>query len=100
MKKVRQLYVKEFKVEAVNLVIERGYTIQEAATNLGVGKSTLAKWVRAYKQTPDAQTAFPGKGNLKPADAELKALKDELERVKRERDILKKALGYFANPQG
>ena len=44
------------------------------------------------------ESAFPGKGYLKPADAELKNLRKELEKVKRERDILKKAVAYFAEP--
>jgi transposase len=47
----------------------------------------------------DPQNAFPGKGRQKAADKELRDLKKELERVKEERDILKKALAYFAEDQ-
>jgi transposase len=46
-----------------------------------------------------AQAAFPGKGYLKPADAEIKNLRKELEKTKRERDILKEAMAYFIPPQ-
>ena len=45
-------------------------------------------------------SAFPGKGYLKPDDAASKELQKEVERLRRERDILKKAMAYFANPQG
>lgn len=100
MKRVKRVFDQSFKVEAVKLVIEQGYQVKEAADNLGIGLSTLAKWIRAYKKDNHPEVAFPGKGNLRPHDAELKNLQKELERVKRERDILKKALGYFANPQG
>jgi len=96
--KVRS-YSREFKLEAVKLVIEQNYSIREAAENLGVGKSTMAKWVNAYKSEQDPLAAFPGKGNLKPTDAAYKQLENELIKVRRERDILKKALGYFAKPQ-
>ena len=95
----KRKFDREFKIEAVNLVRREGYSIKEASTRLGIGLSTLSKWVIAFEQHPDGVEAFPGKGHLKPAEAELKAVQKELERVKRERDILKKALGYFANPQ-
>ncbi len=97
---IKRKFDREFKVEAVNLVINEGYSVREASERLGIGLSTLSKWVSAFKEHPNGAEAFPGKGYLKPADAELKAVQKELERVKRERDILKKALGYFANPQG
>lgn len=98
-KRTRRTFSKDFKLEAVKLVTEQNYTIVDAAVNLGIGISTLGKWVRAYKREQDPNAAFPGKGNLKPQDAAYRALERELERVKRERDILKKAVGYFANPQ-
>lgn len=100
VEKQRRRFTREFKVEAVNLVLNENYSIREAATNLGVGKSTLAKWVASYKSEQNPVAAFPGKGYLKPKDAAYKELEKELVKVKRERDILKKALGYFANPQG
>lgn len=100
MKRVKKSYDREFKLEAIKLVIDQGYKIKDAANNLGIGLSTLGKWIRTYQKDNDIATVFPGKGNLRPHDAELKNLQKELERVKRERDILKKALGYFANPQG
>ena len=96
-KRKNRTFTAEFKVEAVSLVIDKGYTQVEAARNLGVEPSLLGKWVRASKQASDAKDAFPGHGNINKADAEVMSLKKQLNKVSRERDILKKALGYFAN---
>lgn len=95
----RRTFTQEFKVEAVKLVIEQNYTIETAASNLGIGASTLGKWVGAYRKEQNPDYAFPGKGKVNPDDAAFKALEKELKNVKIERDILKKALGYFAKPQ-
>jgi transposase len=64
---------------------------------LGIGLSSLNRWKTNYlKANGEVKVAFPGKGNLSPYEAELKALKKENEKLKRERDILKKAMAYFA----
>jgi transposase len=96
--KSRQLYTREFKVEAVRLVTERGYKAAEAAKNLGISPGALSKWKRELEAEGAPEAAFPGKGYLKPAEAQLRDLKQELDRVTRERDILKKAVAYFAAP--
>lgn len=97
-KKQRKFYSREFKVEAVKLATEHGYKPTEAAKRLGVGLSTVGKWKRELEKEGYAESAFPGKGYLKPADAEIKNLRKELEKVTRERDILKKAMAYFTEP--
>ena len=96
-KKKRKNYSREFKVEAVGLITEKGYSIAEASRNLGIDYSVLRRW--KTQLADDSQNAFPGKGRLKGPDEELRRLKRELERVKEERDILKKALAYFAEDQ-
>ena len=63
----------------------------------GIEYSVLRRWKKQL--TDDPQNAFPGKGKLKADDEELRRLKRELDRVKEERDILKKALAYFAEDQ-
>lgn len=93
-KTIKRTFTQAFKVEAVKLITEQGYSIEEAARNLGISGSALGKWKRVLESGNSPQLAFPGKGN--PKDAELHVLRKELEKVKRERDILKKALGYFA----
>jgi transposase len=97
MRKSRRTYDKEFKQEAVRLVVEEGRRPVEVEHNLGIGKGTVGRWVREYKEDP--AYAFPGKGRLKAPDEEMHRLKAELKRVKQERDILKKALAYFAEDQ-
>jgi transposase len=92
--KKRRTYDKEFKREAVRLVIEEGRKAAEVERNLGIGRSTVGRWLREMREDPEQ--AFPGKGYLKPNDEEIRALKRELERVKRERDILKKAVAIFS----
>jgi transposase len=84
-------------MEAVRLITEKGYSIAEASRNLGVEYSVLRRWKKQLANDPE--NAFPGKGKQKAADEQMKQLQRELERVKEERDILKKALAYFAEDQ-
>jgi len=90
----RRAYDKAFKLEAVRLVLEEGRKASEVERQLDIGKNIVARWVRQFSDDP--QHAFPGKGQLKPADQELRELRRELQRVKRERDILKKAVAIFS----
>ena len=96
-KKKRKSYSREFKLEAVGLITQKGYSIAEASRNLGIEYSVLRRWKTQLADDP--QNAFPGKGKLKAQDEDLRRVKRELERVKEERDILKKALAYFAEDQ-
>jgi len=95
--KKRKTYTREFKLEAVRLIAEKGYSIAETSRNLGVEYSVLRRWNRQLADDP--QNAFPGKGRLKAPDEDLRRVKRKLERVIEERDILKKALAYFAEDQ-
>jgi transposase len=95
--KKRKTYTREFKLEAVRLITEKGYSIAEVSRNLGVEYSVLRRWKKQLADDP--QNAFPGKGRLTAPDEELRRIKRELDRVTEERDILKKALAYFAEDQ-
>jgi transposase len=92
--KRRRTYDKEFKNEAVRLVLEEGYKAAEVERNLGISNNIVSRWVREANEDPE--DAFPGKGRLKTPDEQIRTLKRELERVKRERDILKKAVAIFS----
>ena len=92
--KQRRTYDSDFKREAIRLVLEDGIKAAEVERNLGVGSNIVSRWVREARE--DLEYAFPGKGRMKPPDEELRKLKRELERVKRERDILKKAVAIFS----
>jgi len=89
--KVNRKYTKEFKEEAVNLVVEQGYSIVEAARNLGVDPSTLGKW-----KNKSTSGGFSASGNSKNTQEELCRLRKENKRLKMEREILKKAAAFFA----
>ncbi len=89
-------YTKEFKQEAVRLAKQAGNTFQQVAEDLGLHVKTLYKWSSEFQQ--HGESAFPGSGyRLQTTEhAEVDALKKELKRVLAERDILKKALQFFA----
>ena len=90
----RRKFGREFKVEAVRLIRERGVTVVQAARDLDVHENVLRKWVKEFSADP-AQ-AFPGPGQMKPEQVEIDRLRKEVARLKAERDILKKAAAYFA----
>ncbi len=94
MGKPRKKYSREFKMEAVKMVLEQGRAVREVAEGLGVSETVLHRWKSKY--LADGEHAFPGKGRLKPDDEELRRVRRELFKVKQERDILKKAMAYFA----
>jgi transposase len=66
----------------------------QAARDLDLNVNVLRSWVRAFREDP-AQ-AFPGEGQQKPDDLEVTQLRREVVRLKMERDILKKAVAFFA----
>ena len=90
----RRSFSAEFKHEAVKLVLERGMTIGQAAKDLGLHVNVLRKWVADANANGTA--AFPGRGKQRPDDAEVARLRRELAKTKAERDILKKAIAFFA----
>src|SRR5208282_6632879 len=85
----RRRFTREFKLEAVRLIKDRGVSYVQAGQDLGVHPTQLRNWVKALADDP--QHAFPGQGQMKPEQAEIAQLKREVIRLKAERDILKKA---------
>ncbi len=94
MAKKRRQFTKEFKVEAVRLVVEECRTISEVARELGIGENLLSRWKK--KSEEGKIEPFPGKGRLSPEDDELRQLRRENKRLRMERDILKKAVAIFS----
>ena len=89
----RRRYSEEYKREAVALTRADEVTIQGVAKDLGINSHMLGKWRKALEQHGDE--AFPGQGHAR--DEELMQLRRELARVKKERDFLKEAAGFFAS---
>jgi transposase len=92
----RKTYTREFKLQAVRMMTDQGLSVAEVARRLGVTEGCLRTWRKAAEEHGTA--AFPGQGNPSPAEDELRRLRAENARLKAERDLLKKAAAYFANP--
>ena len=104
MAKSRREFTPEFKREAVALLESSGRPQMQIAAKLGIQPSMLRNWraalnggaprSRGGSQAPAANTA----SGMSPADqaAEIARLRRELERTRMERDVLKKAIGIFA----
>jgi transposase len=94
----RRRYTREFKLSAVKLVNEQGYSVPQAARSLGVDAANVRNWVErsSSKSVEDGGVLPSGEGALK---AELRRLRKENARLLMEREILKKAAAFFAKEQ-
>ena len=93
----KKKFDKAFKLNAVALVLEQDLTMVRVSQDLGIGLSTLQRWVKEVKHQGKEQV-FPGTGRYLLDQAQLRELKREVEILRRERDILKKALAIFSSP--
>jgi len=94
----RQHFTKEFKLEAVRLWKSSGRPAAAVARELGLRRNHLYKWLAEAEVHGEA--AFPGKGRRPRRDDAVTRLRREVERLREERDILKKAARYFAKESG
>ncbi len=97
MPKQRRNFTREFKVEAVRRIADQGKSLAEVARELELSESLLRSWKTALAAEGDR--AFPGKGNLPAVEEELRRLRAENQRLRMEREILKKATAFFAREQ-
>jgi transposase len=95
----KKVYTREFKLETLRLLRSSGKTKADLERELGLYPGQLRLWKRAFnKEEGDVKQAFPGTGHQNDAEAEVSRLKRELEIVRQERDILKKAIAFRAKP--
>lgn len=94
MKKVRRKFTKDFKIQAVAAMKDTDRSHTEIAEELGISASLLYKW--RDKLEEKGEDAFPGSGNLAGKDKQIAELQKELEKVRQERDFLRRAATYFA----
>ena len=88
-RKTRPTYTPEFKLECAQLVVDKDYSVVEAARAMNVGKSSLDKWVRQLK---NERSGITGKATpLTPDQLEIRELKKRIARIEEEKEILKKA---------
>ena len=90
----RKQYTKEFKLDAISLVLDQGFTIAEAARSLGIRANMLGRWIKENQADNNGQ-AFRGNGKLTPEQEEILRLKIENKQLKLERQILKEAAVFF-----
>jgi transposase len=88
----RRQYSSEFKREAVQLVTQGGLSIAQAARDLGLNDNLVSRWKKEAER--NGQRAFPGQGH--PQDEELSRLRSEVEVLRQEREVLKKAISIFS----
>ncbi len=82
----KKKFDKDFKLNAVRLVHEGKLTVKQVSQDLGVGYSTLERWIREIRAHGE-KSVFPGSGYLKPENERLRKLERENEILRRERDI-------------
>lgn len=90
----RKKYSKEFKLDAISLVLDQGYTRIEAARSLEINANMLGRWIKEH-QADDGQ-AFRGNGKLSPEQEEIRKLKAQVKQLELEKRILKEATVFFA----
>lgn len=83
-------FTDEFKAEAVRLVKEQGLSVSQVAKDLGLGLSTVSKWLTAANQLPGVESLSESEKE------ELKRLRKENHTLRMERDLLKKATAFFS----
>jgi len=89
----RRLYTEEFKSEAVRLVAERNTSVAAVARELGIHENVLSRWCREDRQATPIGMSRPA---LKAEAEELVRLRRENEILRKERDFLRSAAAYFA----
>ena len=90
----RKKYSKEFKLDAISLVLDQNYSQREAADSLEINAQMLGRWIKEHRS--DDGQAFRGNGKLTPEQEEIRKLKSQVKRLEMEKDILKKATVFFA----
>ncbi len=93
MKKERRTFNREFKQEAVSLVVEHGYSYAAAGRSLGIRGNLIGRWRRQLEGS--ASEAFPGKGKRTGEQQRIYELEKENRRLRMEKEILKKATAFF-----
>lgn len=91
----RKQYTKEYKLDAISLVLNQGHTTTEVSRSLEINANMLRRWIREYRGD-DADQAFWGNGKLTPEQEEIRQLKAQIKQLKLEKQILKEATVFFA----
>lgn len=90
----RRKFDREFKEDAISLIVDGGRPVRDVARDLGIHENMLHRWKQEYLQ--DKEHSFPGKGHMKPHEEEIFKLKRKVADLEEDRAILKKALAIFS----
>jgi len=96
-KKTRPTFTPEFRLESAQLVVDQGYTIRQAADAMGVGKSTMDKWVRQLRIERNGES--PQASPMTPDQRKIRELENKIKRIEREKEILKKATALLMSDE-
>lgn len=97
MARQRRSFSTEFKAEAANLVVKQGYSVSEASRSLGVGETAIRRWVSQLVQERDGIT--PKSKALTPEQQKIQELETRINRLEREKAILKKATALLMSDE-
>ena len=88
-KRTRRNFAPEFRLESAQLVVDQGYSVKAAAEAMGVGQSTMDKWVRQLRAERNGNT--PSTSPMTPEQRKIKELEKKIRQIEEEKEILKKA---------
>jgi transposase len=88
-RRTRRTFSPEFRLESAQLVVDQNYSIREAATAVGVGHSTMDKWVRQLRDERNGLT--PKATAMMPEQKRIKELEKRIRDIEEQNEILKKA---------
>jgi len=91
----KRKFTKDFKLEAVNMVVDGGLPKSEVARRLDISPATIGNWVKCFQE--DGAVAFPGNGKLKPEDEKVRRLERENRDLREQNEFLKKTSAFFAS---
>ena len=94
MSKQRKQFTTGFKQECVSLIINQGYTLNQTASAMQVGLSSLQRWLGQYRQ--EIKGITPAARAITPEQQRIQTLESENRQLKRDNDLLKKASAFFA----
>ena len=90
----RKKYTKEFKLDAIGLVVDQEYSRAEASRSLGINANMLSRWIIEYEK--EGRKTFRGNGVLTEEQQENRELRKRVKQLEMEKEILKKATVFFA----
>ncbi len=97
MTRKRRTFTTEFKCEAASLVLDKGYSVPEAAKSLGLGETAVRRWAQQLEEERNGGT--PTVRAMTPEQQRIQELEKRVKRLELEKDILKKATALLMSDE-